>query len=239
MILTAVLQILTPLLPQLGIGQSIGAQSNAVRTIITPAGWAFAIWGALYTGSLVFAVYQALPSHRHDALVGRLRWPAAGAFLGNALWAAYTQVVGLSAVSVAIIAWTLLCLLSCYRTVSDAVLRAGERWCAYLPLSALAAWLTVATTINIAASLRFHGVEAGNDAPLVGAVVILIAGGIATAALIRGRGNLPYAVVLLWALAAIHAQGGRMASTIATATGLAAILVIVGMVIGRRRSRAR
>src|SRR5688500_3623743 len=106
-IIAALLQILTPLFPQFGIGEPIGSQSDAVRTLITPAGWAFSIWGALYAGSTLFAIYQALPAQRDNALLGRIRLPAAGAFLGNALWAAYTQLFGLSAISVLIIAFTL------------------------------------------------------------------------------------------------------------------------------------
>lgn len=236
-ICTALLQILTPLLPQLGIGEPIGSQSDSVRTLITPAGWAFSIWGALYTGSLVFAVYQALPSQRVSALLGRVRWPAAGAFLGNALWAAYTQVYGLSVVSVAIIAFTLLCLVAIYGQFADRRFSSGERWCVYLPLSALAAWLTVATTVNIAASLRYHGVEGGSAAPAIGAAVLIVAGLIALGALVRGRGNLPYAGVFLWALAAIFAAGGRADGLIAAAAGIAALLVLAGLFAGLRRPR--
>ncbi|RYE45107.1 MAG: hypothetical protein EOP21_06875, partial [Hyphomicrobiales bacterium] len=47
--LAALLQIATPMLPSLGVGDPIGSQSDSVRTLITPAGWAFSIWGALYT----------------------------------------------------------------------------------------------------------------------------------------------------------------------------------------------
>ncbi len=236
-LLAAVLQILTPLLPQLGIGQSIGSQSDAVRTLITPAGWAFSIWGALYTGSTLFAIYQALPSQRDNPLLSHLRWPAAGAFLGNALWAAYTQVYGLSVISVVIITGTLVCLLVIYRTLSSAAFSTGERWFAYLPLSALAAWLTVATTVNIAATLRYHGVEGGTAAPAIGAAVVILGGIIAAAALICGRGNLPYAVVFLWALSAIYAAGGQASTLIAAATAVAAILVIGGLIAGLRGAR--
>ncbi|MBB3589648.1 hypothetical protein [Sphingomonas sp. TWP1-3-1] len=234
-LLTAALQILTPLLPQIGIGQPIGSRSLAVRTLITPAGWAFSIWGALYLGATVFAVYQALPAQRQNALLHRLRWPAAGAFLGNALWAAYTQLYGLSFVSVLIITLTLTCLIVAYHALSNATVSKTAWWCAYLPLSALAAWLTVATTVNIAASLRYHGVEGGAAAPGIGAAVIVIAGLIAATVLVRGRGNLPYAAVFLWALAAIFAAGGQAAGPIAVATGAAAILVISGLVAGYRR----
>jgi hypothetical protein len=236
-IVFAILQILTPLLPMLGIGEPIGAQSDEVHTLITPAGWAFAIWGPLYTGSILFAIYQALPRQRNNPLVAQLRWPAAGAFLGNALWAAYTQVSGLTAISAVIIVFTLLCLLTAYRRISDWArpFTTGERWLAVLPLSALAAWLTAATIVNIAAALRFHGVVLESGAPLVTAAVVLVGGIIAAAALLRGRGNPPYALVFLWALAGIYASGGQEAGVIALATVVAALLVLLATLLGLRR----
>lgn len=238
-LVAAALQILAPLLPQFGVGEPIGEQSDAVRTLITPAGWAFSIWGALYTGSTLFAIYQALPAQRDNPLLHQIRWPAAGAFLGNALWAVYTQVFGLSVISVVIIAGTLMCLLTIYRAVSDARLSTGERWLAYLPLSALAAWLTVATTVNIAAALRYHGVEGGAAAPVIGAGIVVVAGAIAAAALVRGRGNLPYAAVFLWALAAIYAAGGQEAGVIAAGAAVAAVLVVGGAIAGARGARTQ
>jgi hypothetical protein len=236
-ILLAILQILTPTLPALGIGEPIGSQSDEVHTLITPAGWAFSIWGPLYTGSILFAIYQALPRQRNNVLVAQLRWPAAGAFLGNALWAAYTQMAGLSVISAAIIVFTLLCLLVAYRRISDwgPSFSTGERWLAVLPLSALAAWLTAATIVNITAALRFHGLVLDTGAPLVTALVVLVGGVIAAAALLRGRGNPPYGLVFLWALAAIYASGGQQAGQIAVATLAAAVLVIAGMLLGLRR----
>lgn len=236
----ALLQILTPVLPALGIGEPIGSRSADVRTLITPAGWAFSIWGVLYAGSLVFAIYQALWPQQNDPLLARLRAPVAGAFLGNAVWAAYTQVAGLSAVSVIIIVWTLGCLLVAFRRLQarSGRLTAGERWFVMLPISALAAWLTVATVVNIAASLRFHGVEAGAGAPLVSAAVLLVVGIIAAVALLRSRGSLPYALVVLWALAAIYAAGGQVAGVVAGAAGIAALLALGGLLLGRRRSPA-
>lgn len=234
----ALLQVLVPLLPSLGVGVPIGAQSDDVRTLITPAGWAFSIWGALYTGAFVFAVFQLLPRQAGNPLVGRLRLPAAGAFMGNALWALYTQSFGLSAISAAIIIFTLVCLLRCYTIFSswDRPFTTAERWMAVLPLSALAAWLTAATIVNIAASLRFHGVEGGDAAHLISAACVIVGGVIAALALVRGRGNPPYALVFLWALSAIYAAGGQKADAVALAAGLSAVLVIIGAFLGLRRA---
>lgn len=237
----ALLQILTPLLPSLGVGAPIGSQSDGVRTLLTPAGWAFSIWGPLYFGSIVFAIFQALPAQRHSALLAPIRWPAAGAFLGNALWAAYTQLYGLSVVSATIIGFTLICLLAIYRHFArfDPAFTRAERWLVVLPLSALAAWLTVATIVNIAAALRFHGVDAGGAAPALAAAVVLVAGAIAATALVAGRGNPPFALVFLWALAAIYAAGGQAAGLVAAATALAALAVVVGAAAGLQRGGAQ
>ncbi|WP_093063439.1 hypothetical protein [Sphingomonas sp. OV641] len=239
-IVTALLQIATPALPALGIGEQIGAQSDRAQTLVTPAGWAFSIWGALYTGSLVFAVYQMLPSQRHNRLLHRLRRPAAFAFLGNAAWAAYVQTNGLSFVSSAIIVFTLVNLLIILRRLSDwpARFTPGERWCAMLPLSALAAWLSAATIVNVAASLRFLGVEAGESAPVIAAAVIVFGGLIASGALLRTAGNPPYGLVFLWALAAIFAAGGQEASPVALAVVVAALLILGALVLGLRRGGA-
>jgi hypothetical protein len=236
-ILFAVLQVLIPMLPHLGIGQSIGSQSDKVRTLITPAGWAFSIWGPLYGGSIAFAIYQALPSQHKNELLKFARWPPAAAFLGNALWAFYTQLYGLSVISVVIIIFTLFCLLTIYRRFAtwQRTFRRGERWCVVLPLSALAAWLSVATIVNIGAALRFHGLELGDAAVPAAAAVITLGGFVAGALLIGGRGNPPYALVVLWGLAAIYAAGGQQEPWVATATAVAGVLVVIGTVVGLRR----
>lgn len=237
----AILQILVPILPNLGVGTEIGERSDGVRTLITPAGWAFSIWGPLYAGSLAYAVFQVLPAQHRNSLLGRIGWPSAGAFLGNAMWALYTQSYGLTWVSAAIILFTLLCLLAIYRifALERGGFTGGELWLAVLPLSALAAWLTAAAIVNIAASLQYHGVALPLDPSLAAAAVVVVGGAIAAAALANTRGNPWYALVFLWALAAIHAAHGAQVPLIGAATILAALLVAASALLrlSRRENR--
>jgi hypothetical protein len=59
--------------------------SRFLPTFIQPAGWAFSIWGMIYTLSLVYAVYQWLPRNDNQAL--RANRPLATvAFLGSSAW---------------------------------------------------------------------------------------------------------------------------------------------------------
>lgn len=240
-LVTAVLQVLTPLMPSAGIGLPIGDQSDGSRTIITPAGWAFSIWSLLYAGSFAFAIYQALAATRDNARIAALRLPAVGTFLGNAVWAAYAQIFGLSFVSSLILLATLVCALAAYRRLSawPNDLAAGERWLARLPLSALSAWLTAAAIVNIAASLRYHGIQAEEAAATIGAAVVVVGGIIAALALLRTGGNAAYALVFMWALAAIHGSGGQESALVAGACAMAALLVGAGAFAGRARIRQR
>lgn len=162
-----------------------------------------------------------------------------GAFTGNAAWALYTQSFGLSAVSAAIITFTLLCLLTVYRVFAgwEPGFTRTQRWLVVLPLSALAAWLTAAMIVDIAASLRFHGIDAGEAEPFTAAAVIVVAGIIAAVAVMRGRGNPPYALVFLWALSAIYAAGGQAENAVAVAALVSALLVVIGMVVGLKNAR--
>lgn len=228
----ALAQILAPLLPAIGIGNPVGEQSADTQTLITPAGWAFAIWGPLYFGTLVYVVYQLLPRHRDSDLVRRIGWHFALAVLGNALWMTYTQLFSLGFPSVLIIVFTLVNLLAILRVfASTATFSLGERLAVVLPLSALAGWLTAATIVNIAAALNFHGIVLPAPAPLISAAILLVGGVIVAAALVGTGGNLWYPIPFLWALFAIHQKAGQVHDEIATATIVAGLLVIATLVV--------
>ena len=240
-LLLAILQIVVTLLPSIGVGDPIGEQSDAARTAITPAGWAFSIWGPLYAGSLAYAVYQLLPAQTDNPLLARIGWPSAGAFLGNAVWALYTQLLSLQAPSALIIAFTLLCLLACYRAFAESPgFSRGEQYLVVLPLSALAAWLTAATIVNISAVLVYHGVDAGDASTTIGAGIVIVGGLIASAAIWTGRGNPWYALVFLWALAGIHAaSAGDDPEIAAAALGSALVVALTTLLRLLRRPEDR
>ena len=230
-LIAVVIQIGATFLPQLGFGEPIGNRSDSVRTLITPSGWAFAIWGPLFFGSAVFAIWQALPAQRDNALLARIGWPAAIALASQGVWATYTQFANLTAISALIILTSLVGLLACLRALSQAeALSQGERWFAGLVLSALAAWLTAASIVNISASLVYYGVGGGFANPLAAAAMVAIGGVIAALAVARSKGNPWYALVFCWALTAIYYRGGEQAEMIAIACIASGALVLAAMV---------
>src|SRR5690606_19490690 len=111
--------------------------------------------------------------------------------------AIYTQSFALGWPSVVIILFTLACLLTAYRVLAKwpQRLTAGERFLAALPLSALAAWLTAASIVNIAGTLTFYGFRPPIDPVLLGAGIVGVGGLIAAGAVAGGRGNPWYTLV--------------------------------------------
>lgn len=232
-VIAVIIQIGATFLPQLGFGEPIGDRSDSIRTLITPSGWAFSIWGPLFAGSAIFAIWQALPAQRHNALLDRIAWPAAMALAAQGVWATYTQFANLTLISAIIILVALIGLLICLRVlVEQDRLSTAERWFAALVLSALAAWLTAASIVNISATLAYYGIGGGFEYPLAATAMVAVGGVIAAIAVVQSRGNPWYALVFCWALLAIYFRGGQQAGSIAIACIVAAILVLVGMATG-------
>ncbi len=227
------IQIGATFLPQLGFGEPIGDRSDSVRTLITPSGWAFAIWGPLFLGSAIFAIWQALPAQRQSLLLNRIAWPAAIALAAQGVWATYTQFANLTVISAIIILVSLGGLLMCLRALTQqASLTRGERWFAALVLSALAAWLTAASIVNVSATLAYHGIGGGFAHPMAAAIMVAIGGTIAALAVVQSRGNPWYALVFCWAVLAIYFRGGQEVQSIALACAYAGVLVLAAAVIG-------
>lgn len=226
-ILAVIVQIGATFLPALGFGENIGSRSDDIQTLITPSGWAFSIWGPLFFGSACYAIWQALPAQRGNALLGKIGWWSAGALAARGVWAVYTQGAALTAVSALIILASLVCLLVIMRAVAGLhrVMTTAERWLVGLLFTALAAWLTAASIVNISAALVYHGADFGAAEAMITAAVVVVGGCIASLAISRSRGAPYYALVFLWALLAIYFRGGQEAPAVAYASIAAAILV--------------
>lgn len=214
-------------LPRVGIGEFIGDRSDAVRTLITPAGWAFAIWGPLFLLSILYAVWQALPAQRSNALLGRIAWPATIALAAQGVWSTYTQLDNLTFVSVAIILVSLIALLAVLRTVArEPSLSPAERLFVAPAFGALTAWLTAASIVNIAASLKYHGIGGPGPTPGLASAMIAVGAVIAAAAVARLRGAPLYGLVFAYALVAINAAGGQRFAEVGWAALGGAVLVL-------------
>ncbi|WP_324828298.1 hypothetical protein [Qipengyuania zhejiangensis] len=240
-IVAVIIQIGATFLPQLGLGEPIGQRSDSVRTLITPAGWAFAIWGPLFLGSAIYAFWQAFPAQKSNELLDRVGWLSVGALASQGIWAIYTQFANLTAISALIIAFSLACLLAIIRILVtfERAFTGAERWIVGLTFSALAAWLTAATIVNVSATLAYYGLGGDGAYPLVAAAIVLTGGIIAAFAVARSQGNPWFAAVFAWALLAIFMRGGQASVAIAAACVVSGVLVLSATFLSLRYPAAR
>jgi len=216
-------------------GTTTGAVSDMVTTGVTPAGWAFSIWSVIFVGMLVFAGYQALPRARGERF-DAVAVPFILANLLNGLW----QFPWLSrrfAVAAVVIVGILASLIWLYVRLDRLMMTTAERWLLGVPTSLFLAWLSVATALNITIALAAAGWE---GSPIWPPILVLVVVGIATTLLSR-TGDVAFALVLVWAFAAIYAANvpspaEEPALTAALALGVLAFVAAVVSALRRGRS---
>jgi hypothetical protein len=229
----AIAQATIPSLPAvMGWGIAIGQRANADGPLpVTPAGYAFSIWGPIFAWCLAYAVWQALPRQADDALARRAGWLFAGAMAGDALWAAAFQAgapVWLTAIILATIA-----------AMAIAAVFQVEAWPGpprreqvmflIAPLGLLAGWVSAAAFVNLGSALAEAGVTALRDPGGAAAPALVAAAtALALAVIARARPFPTYAVAIVWALAAILARNGGTATGI---TAAAAALLVTALAV--------
>jgi benzodiazapine receptor len=208
-------------------GKTTGAVSDSNPTMITPAGFTFAIWSIIYILLAAFVVYQALPKNRDKPFHEQISFLFILASVLNISWIFLWQY-GLFPYSVIFIFGLLMSLAAIYLRlgVGKTDVSLGERICVQLPFSVYLGWITVASIANVAVALAAanwdgFGIDLATWAVLVIAVVLVI-----TLLVISTRKDIAYGLVIIWALFGIMArQLGNWTLVWATTISIAVTVV--------------
>jgi hypothetical protein len=193
--------------------------SDKYPTSITPAGYAFAIWGFIYFGMTVFSIYQLLPSNIRRFSPIRSLYIMSCAL--NCAWIYFwhhDQIAICLAVILGLLAVLLLIVAKLRRFDSFA-----DSAVAKLPFGIYAGWVTAASLVNFAVLFSYLKIDIGS--PLFGVVLILVAAAMAVIIRIRLT-NYFYPLAIAWALTAIAInQSGQTWIVLAAAAGVVACLI--------------
>lgn len=238
-------------------GQTNGDVSRRYPTLITPAGYAFAIWGLIFLGLLAFAVYQALPTQRTNPRFRAIGWWVILNAFCNAIWSPLfnTEHIGLALLVILVMLFSLVVIeqrlliqrdsggyagtgAALLPTEPDATLpessaSALETWLARIPFSMYFGWLTVATILNVAVYLKATDVSLMGLSESAWATVVLIVGILTGAVVFNRFRSVTYILVFAWAYAAIAAeQAGYGQIQVVALIGaiVAVILAITGLI---------
>ena len=189
-------------LPLNGLGT--GEISDRFAILFVPAGYVFSIWGLIYLGLIVFAIFQALPSQRDNPLLKRISPAFWFANIANNVWI-FLWHYELFPLTLIAMASLLASLLYIYRQISLA--RSGfernQRWLIQLPFSIYLGWISVATIANIAQVLYYLDWRAwGIDPAVLTVIMVAVATTLGLAMLMREHDR-AYGLVLIWAFIGI------------------------------------
>lgn len=218
-------------------GITSGAVSDRFPTFVTPAGYVFAIWGVIYALLAVFVGWQALPAQRHDGRLQRLGIAFAASCLCNAAWLFAWHHLQIA------LAWTLIvallvALIVCYERLRGPVGSRVEWLAVRLPFSVYLGWVTVATIANTAILAVDADIDGGAAAPLWGVLALAAATVVGMLMLVR-RGDVAFALVLVWAFVGIAVAQADRSRLIVIVAGTAAALLGAAAAVTWRRTRIR
>lgn len=186
-------------------GQTIGEISNTqfAEVQITPANYAFVIWGVIYLGLLAFGYYQLLPAQRLDARLRQARPWLILACIAQAIWVA-CFLSGQFWLSVLAMLTILVSLIWVYRHLeAGRAISRREGWFMQVPMSIYLGWISVATIVNIAAALYSQGWNGwGISAQNWTVALIWIAAALAVWVNLQ-REDKAFPLVISWALLAV------------------------------------
>ena len=187
-------------------GNTVGSVSEKYENLFTPAGYAFAIWGVIFTGLLVQAIFLVVRSLKPEKDQTPITQLGLGIFLANMfniswLYAWLNEYTGLSVIIIILILITLFAV----------VVRTNmERYDAPLkiivfiwwPVCLYSGWIAVATIANISAMLAKIGWTGGLP-ETTWAIIMITAATLLGVLMIFKRNMREFAMVVVWALIAI------------------------------------
>lgn len=230
-------------------GQNIGEVSDTILggVVITPEGYAFAIWGLIYIGIITYSIYQALPAQRHDRACSRISKLLIGACILQMIWVVAFLLYQFW-LSVALMFGILACLWVAYLRSRAVRPTRTRRWLLQAPISVYFGWITVAAVINVASALYVMqpsegalDAQSGWAAVLWTLLLMLVSAGIAARIALQ-YGDAAYPAVIVWALSAIAVRhaGSILSITLlgVNLSVLLSVLIVHVVVTGKGRPPA-
>lgn len=208
-------------------GLNIGAIANQILggVLITPANYAFAIWGVIYLGLIGFGFYQALPAQRTNLGLRPLRAPILWACVFQIVWVYLFQLQQFWG-SVALMFGILVSLIAAYLRSRFPVGRVSraEKWLVQIPISIYLGWISVAAIVNVASALYASQWNGLGVAPSMWTVFMLLIAAAITAVIVMRYQDVAFTGVIVWAFLAVALRQSAQPAILITAMGAAIAL---------------
>jgi hypothetical protein len=203
--------------------------SDSNPTLITPAGYVFAIWGIIYVLLGVFVIFQALPSQKEKEYTKKIGWLFVLSSIINIAWLFLWQYKFLS-YSVVLMFLLLATLIFIYLRlgIGQSPVTLREKLAIHVPFSVYIGWITIASIADVSVTLVSMNWNGFGIDPEIWATLIIVVALVITLLVLATRRDIAYGLVIVWALTGIAVkQNGNQ--NIVTLTEASAIIVLVAL----------
>lgn len=211
-------------------GQTVAEVSNEFKTLITPAGYAFSIWGLIYLTLLVFAVFQL--NKGKSIRFFKLVFPYFIVnVVSNVVWliAFQHELIGLSVLVMMVTLGTLVIIFRYFYRLGK-FLSTTHRYFFQVPFSLYFGWITIASIVNVAVYLSSLNLPLFENSAELFSIVMLIIGAALGLFILFSKKDYIYTFVLVWAYVAIWIEQSETISVMNTAK-FAAIAMLAAIAI--------
>eukprot|EP00035_Acanthoeca_spectabilis_P027159 m.465573 g.465573 ORF g.465573 m.465573 type:complete len:284 (-) comp24327_c0_seq1:109-960(-) len=225
-------------------GKSVSDISHDNPTKITPAGYAFSIWGLIYTLLSIFSIWQLLPAQRYatELLDEKIGWLFVLSNAFNSAWIVTWVQGSLAAL------WISSILLFALVGSVMAILVRGRLWqesrdtvvefvavdCAF---SVYAGWITAASIVNVSIALKASGFNGGGwPQENWSALICVVAACIYLVHMYKTNDGV-YGLVFCWAATAImrNNPGATIEITYSICITIVGVAALVALALGRAK----
>ena len=203
--------------------------SDSNPTLITPAGYTFAIWGIIYILLGAFVIYQALPGQRAKPYHEQIGWLFVLSSIINICWLFLWQYE-LLAPSLILMFLLLATLILIYTRlgIGKSTPTFQEKIAVHTPFSVYLGWITIASIANVAVTLVSINWDGFGINPETWTAIITIIALLLTLIVTATRKDIAYGLVVVWALLGIASK--QTNTNIVTAAQASAIIILLALV---------
>lgn len=213
-------------------GLNIGKISNTLfnDVLITPANYAFAIWGLIYLGLFAFGIYQFLPAQKNDLDLRKVGYLLVIACTCQIAWV-YLFMLRMFVLSVVAMLGILLPLIGIYLQLANRSILTSrmQKWCVRFPMSIYLSWISVATIVNVGCALYAAGWNGWGISATTWTILMVIIASALAFRITSQYDDTAYTWVTIWALVAVAIKQSSNLPLLTVTVSSAIVLTILNI----------
>lgn len=236
-IITVIINILAGRTTLIG-GVITGEISDANPSLITPAGFTFAIWLIIYILLGFFVGFQALPRNRDKIWTEKVGWYFVLSSVFNIVWLFLWQFEYLvfSTVVMFLLLFSLMVIYTRLE-IGRSKVDIREKFLIHVPISVYFGWITIASIANVTTTLVSLNWDGFGLSQEIWALLIIIIALLLTIVVVVKRKDVAYGLVVVWALLGIWI--GQSNPNVVTMTQISLLIILIGVAITILRDKLR